>query len=163
MEKLDIYDINGNKTGKTINRGDKNFGDDEYIKLAVVYLKSNNKYLIQKCSQQKGGEYAITGGHTTSGNTSFEQAIIETKEELNLNINPNKLQFLGSHIIGKHAMFDVFLYEDNSLTNFNFTLQPEEVEAVYWLTKSEFEDLIKQNLVRKSSIEHYNKFIKDNK
>jgi len=160
MEKLDIYDINGNRTGKTIIRGDKNFADGEYIKLAVIYFKANNKYLLQKCSKEKGGEYAVTGGHVPCGYTSFQQAIIEVKEELGLEIDSNKLKFLGTHIKGAHAMFDVYLYEDDSIFDFNFVLQEEEVESVCWLTKEEIQNLINKNLLRASSTEHYNKFIK---
>jgi len=160
MEKLDIYDIDGNLTGKIINRGDKNFQEGEYIKLAVIYIKANNKYLMQKCSELKGGEYAITGGHVPSGFTSFEQASIEVKEELGLDLDSNKLKFLGTHIKGAHGMFDVYLYEDDSIFDFNFILQEEEVESVCWLTKEEIEELIDKNLVRTSTVEHYNKFIK---
>ena len=70
MEKLDIYTKDGTLTGKIINRGEKPL-EGEFIKLCVVYLKCKDKYLMQKCSQQKGGEYAITGGHVSSGNSSL--------------------------------------------------------------------------------------------
>ena len=160
MEKLDIYDNCGNKTGKVVFRGDKNLNDNEYIKLAVVYLKANNKYLVQKCSAQKGGEYAITGGHVSSNNTSKQQCVIETKEELGIDIDINNLQFLGTLIKQPHAMFDIYLYEDNTLETFNFVLQEEEVESVHWLTKSQIDDLISKNLVRQSSVMHYTKYIR---
>lgn len=160
MEKLDVYNINGEKTGKTVIRGDKNLGENEYIKLAVIYIKANNKYLIQKCSQQKGGEYAVTGGHVSSGNTSKEQCVIEIKEELGIDIDVTNLTFLGTHIKQPRAMFDVYLYTDNNLENFNFVLQKEEVESVYWLTKPQINELISKGEVRQSSIEHYTKFVK---
>ena len=158
MEKLDVYDIDGNKTQKVVNRGEQ-LGQGEYIKLAIVYLKCGDKFLVQKCSVQKGGEYAITGGHTTSGNTSKQQAKIEVMEELGILIDEKKLEYLGNMVKG-HGIFDVFLYEDISLEKQTFVLQVEEVENVFWLTKTEIENIIEQKLMRPSSCEHYTKFIK---
>lgn len=159
MEKLDLYDINGNKLGKTIVRGQKP-DKNEYIKLTVIYIKSGDRFLFQKCSSQKDGKFAVTGGHVSSGNSSETQACIEIKEELGLNIDIRKLKFLGN-IYKSSAIFDIYLYEDKNLKEFNFQLQTEEVESVHWLTKSEIEELIEKGLVRESSCQHYNKFIKD--
>lgn len=158
MEILDLYNVNGEKLNKTIVRGEKP-GKDEYIKLTVVYLKSDERYLIQKCSKEKGGVYAVTGGHVSSGNTSSLQACIEVEEELGINIKEDKLKFLGS-IYRKSAMFDIYLYEDSDLINTSFILQKSEVEKVEWLTKLQIEELIEKGLVRESSCQHYEKFIK---
>ena len=158
MEILDLYDKSGNKLNKTIIRGNKP-NENEYIKITVVYLKAQDKYLVQKCSEAKGGEYAITGGHVSSGNTSSKQAVIEVQEELGLDIIEEKLQLLGN-IYKNTAMFDIYLYEDDSLINANTTLQLEEVESIEWLTKTEIENLIAKGLVRQSSVIHYEKYIK---
>lgn len=158
MEKLDVYTIDGIKTQKIVNRGEV-LADGEYIKLAIVYLKCGDKFLVQKCSVQKGGEYAITGGHTTSGNTSKQQAKLEVMEELGILIDEQKLEYLGNIVKG-HGIFDVFLYEDITLEKQKIVLQAEEVENVFWLTKDEIENIIEQNLMRASSCEHYTKFIK---
>ena len=159
MELLDIYDIDGNKTGKTIERGNKNFQDGEYIKLATVWLKSQGKYLIQKCSAERDSEYAVTGGHVTSGNTPLQQAAIEVKEELNLDIDENSLIYLGNIIRG-HAMFEVFLYQDDKIINHPFTLQQEEVEDILWLDSLEINNL-KNNGLRPSTLQQFEKYIKD--
>lgn len=158
METLDLYNVNGQKLGKTVIRGEK-LNENEYIKLAVLYIKSGDYYLIQKCSKEKGGVFAVTGGHVSSGNSSEIQACIEAKEEIGIDIDTDKLKFLGN-IYRKNAIFDVYLYDDKDLINFDFELQDEEVESVHWFTKSEIEDLIDKNLVRESSCQHYNKFIR---
>ena len=158
MEYLDIYDINGNKTGKTIARGDKNFGENEYIKLATIWIKSMGKYLIQKCSEDKGSEYAVTGGHVSAGNTPIGQASIELEEELGLNVPPDEFTLLGSIIRG-HAIFDVFIFEDDSLINKTFTLQKSEVEDILWLDQDQIDNLKDKNL-RPSTILQFDKFIK---
>ena len=158
MEKLDLYDIDGNLLGKTIFRGEKP-NEGEYIKLAVVYIKSGDKFLFQKCSPEKGGEYAVTGGHVPAGVTSKEQAVVEVKEELGIDISAQKLQYVGNINRGK-AIFDVYLYEDDALQNAEFVLQTEEVENVYWFTKEEFEALIATGEVRQSTCQQFEKFFK---
>ena len=159
METLDLYDSNGKKLNKTILRGQKpNAG--EFIKLVVVYLKSRGLFLLQKCSVEKGGQYAVTGGHVSAGNSSLQQAQIEIQEELGVKIDSSKLRFLGN-INRTSAIFDVYLYEDDSLFDFKFSLQVEEVENVYWLTKAQIEDLISQGVVRESSCQHYDKLVKN--
>lgn len=158
IEILDLYNANDEKLNKTIFRGEKP-AENEYIKLAVVYIKSGNKYLMQKCSEQKGGEFAVTGGHVSAGNSGEEQAVIEVKEELGFDIDKTKLIFVGNMFKGK-AIFAVYLYEDKNLIDYNFELQTEEVAEVCWLTKTEIEDLIGKGVVRESTCLHYNKFIK---
>ena len=159
MELLGLFDNNGKYLDKSIVRGDKNFKDGENIKLATVWIKKEDKYLIQKCSVQKGGEYAVSGGHVTYGNTSNEQAVIELNEELGLDVEQNDLKFLGMIQRG-HAIFDVYLIENNNLNIDISKLQEEEVESIHWLTKNQIEKLIANNKFRKSSEEQYDKFIK---
>ena len=161
MEYLDLYDADGNLLNKIIARGDKNFEDGEYIKLTVIWIQCKDKYLIQKSSVEKGGDYAVTGGHVTTGFTSREQAVVELNEELGITINSNDLSYLGTITRGSHAMFDVYLYENNDLINTTFTYQKEEVESANWYTKAEIEDLISKELFRPSSTLHYEKFIKN--
>ena len=56
IELLDIYDNNGNKTGRVVVRGDKCtvFNDNEHIAVAVIYIENDNsEFLIQKTSKEK--------------------------------------------------------------------------------------------------------------
>lgn len=159
MEVLDIYDINGKLTGRKIVRGVDKSGENEFIKLIAVWIKDKEKYLIQKTSPQKDSVYAVTGGHLTSGNSEVEQAVIEVKEELGVDIEVDKLKYLGKMIF-KKAIFEVYLCENQITQNTKLTLQLDEVESVCWLNKSEIEDLIKKGVFRESSSNHYKKFIK---
>ena len=161
MEILDLYDIDGNKLDKTIIRGQEKPGKGEYIKLCVIYIKCGDKFLYQKCSKEKGGEYAVTGGHVPTGMDSASQILVELDEELGLTIDKAKVTLVG-HIVRDTALFDIYYYNDSSLYDYDFTLQESEVESVHWFTKAEIEDLIAKGLVRKSSCAHYEKFIKDN-
>lgn len=161
MEYLDLYDIHGNLLNKVIARGDKNFEDGEYIKLAVIWLKCKDKYLIQKSSVEKGSDYAVTGGHVTTGFTSREQAVVELNEELGITVDKDELIYLGTIVRGSHAMFDVYLYEDDNLENTTFEYQVEEVESAKWYETNEIDELIAKGLFRASSTLHYEKFIKN--
>ena len=158
MEYLDIYDINSNKTGKTIARGDKNLGDNEYIKLATIWLKCKDKYLLQICSEEKGSEYAVTGGHVPAGSTPQDQAIVEAEEELGINLDNSHLKHMGQVIL-RHAVFETFIYEDDSLDDFEFVLQESEVAGVVWLSQDEIENL-PQDILRKSTRAQFDTFIK---
>ena len=160
MEFLDVYNEKGKLLGKTIARGDKNLRENEFIKLAVIWIKCKDKFLIQKCSEEKGGEYAVSGGHVPTGFTSKEQASIELEEELGLKVKSDKLNLLGTIKI-PHALFDVFMYEDNTLDKRKFVLQESEVEDVLWLTKQEIEKLIASGEFRKLSALQYQAYIKD--
>ncbi len=162
MEYLGIYDKDGREMpNKKILRGDKSLADDEYIKLAIVWIKSNKKYLIQKSSTEKGGDFAVSGGHVPYGVSSREQASVELQEELGVSINKDQLEFVGN-ISLPHCIFDVYLYEDDSLINSSIALQESEVEAVYWLSEDEINRLIKQGVFRNSSRLQYEKFFKSN-
>ena len=77
---------------------------------------------------------------------------------MGLCIDEQKLKFLGN-IHRPNAIFDIYLYEDESLENMPLTLQKSEVEGALWLTKQQILDLIKANEVRQSSKEHFLKFI----
>ena len=95
MEILDIYDDNGNLTGKTIKRGDKSvkLNMHEHIALSVIFIEnSEGKYLIQKTSQEKGGEFSSTGGHVDSGETPYGAIKREVKEELGIDISNDEIK-----------------------------------------------------------------------
>lgn len=159
MELLEIYNKKGEPTGKSIERGNKNLQENEYIKLAVLWIKCGDKFLIQKASVEKDNDYAVTGGHVPFGVTSLEQAGVETEEELGLKIDTSNLKLLGTITRG-HGMFDVYLYEDDTLLDYPFTLQVEEVESVQFMTTAEIEKLIEQGVFRGSSTIQYNQLIK---
>ena len=98
MELLDIYDNNGNKTGRTIVRGDKNaiLNDNEHFAVSVIFIENDNKeFLIQKASKEKGKYYSSTGGHVNSKETPKETIIREVKEELGIDINNDEIKEYG--------------------------------------------------------------------
>lgn len=161
-EIIDVYDIHGNKLNKTIIRGhSQDLKDGEYVKAVAIWIKSGIRYLIQKVSKEKGSWWAVTSGAVPTGQTSLTQAVVECKEELDLDVSTEDLEYLGT-IYVKDVIIDTYIYDaDNNLEDYNFSLQESEVEQIVWLTKDEIEDMIIKDNVRYSTSQEYLKFIKD--
>lgn len=146
MEILDIYDDNGNLTGKTMIRGDKSvtLNKHEHIALSVIFIEnSEGKYLIQKTSQEKGGEFSSTGGHVDSGETPFDAIKREVNEELGIDITNDKIEELGYILYDMPIRYIYYLKKDININDIK--LQKEEVDYVIYMCKEEIEKLINSN------------------
>jgi len=161
MELLEVCDINKNPIGKTIARGTK-LAPGEYVRGVSIFIKNGIRYLMQLTSKEKGSVYAITSGCISKGNDPKTQAVIECKEELDLDIEKENLTFLGSVIINE-VIIDSFIYEngERDLEEHDFHLQKEEVEKILWLSKDEIEDMILKGMIRKSTAQAYLQYVKD--
>ena len=91
MEIRDLYDDNKKLTNETIKKGEKVPKGRYYLTVVVWIENSNNEFLIQKTSKEKGSYYSTTGGHPKSGETSIQGIVTEIKEELGLSINQTDL------------------------------------------------------------------------
>ncbi len=144
MELLDIYDDKGNKTGRTVIRGDKTekLSPHEHIAVAVIFIENDQgEYLIQKTSKEKGGEYSSTGGHIDHNETPLSTIQREVKEELGINIENEVLEEYG-FISYNMPLFYLFYWKKN-IDIEEIKVQKEEVDYVTYLSKQEIEDLIK--------------------
>ena len=159
MELLDLYDEKGNKLNKTVERG-KPLNNDAYIMLSIAFIKnSENKYLIQKTSKEKGSDYGTTGGHVTSGETPISCIIRELEEELGIQTKKEELKLIATHFFNdKHCIFNIYLLDKDIDIN-NIILQEEEVEQVMWLTKNEIITLIEDNKFKKTHAKLFQKYI----
>ena len=100
MEYLDIYNEKKEKLNKKVKRGDKIL-DNEHILVTVIFIEnSEGKFLIQKTFKEKGENYATTGGHVLSGETSKEAIIRETEEELGIDISKENIIYIGDLLFG---------------------------------------------------------------
>ena len=145
MELLDLYDDNGNKLNKIVQRGQK--FEQGKIMLSIVFIKnSDNNFLIQMTSKEKGSKYGFTGGHVVHNETPLECITREIREELGLVINDSDLKFIAiEKHLKKSCLFN--LYELNKDIDIDtLILQKEEVEKVLWLNKDEVLKLIENNM-----------------
>lgn len=92
MEMWDIYDSNKKVTGRTMKKNDWILKDGEYhlTVLGVVKRKSDGKFLITKRVMTKAwapGWWEVSGGAAQAGESSFEAACREVKEETGLDVS----------------------------------------------------------------------------
>lgn len=143
MEYLDLYDKDGNKIGKTMIRGQE-VPKGCYFNIVVCFVKNKEgKYLMQKTSKQKGSVYSATGGHVTAGQTFIESMIRELKEEIGIDVTEKELKFVDKYIKNNQVVFNIY-YLEKEIDISKCKLQKEEVEALYWMSEKEMEDIINE-------------------
>lgn len=149
MELLDLYDDEGNALNITIERGKK--PKEGNVMLSIAFIRnSENEYLIQKTSDEKGSEYSSTGGHVTHNENGITTIIRELKEELGLDVDKDEIKTIG--LIknpDKPCVINLYLLEKDIDID-KLKLQDEEVESVNWMTSEEIIKLIDEDMFLKS-------------
>ena len=151
MEKRDLYNENRKLINKTIYK-EEAIPEGYYILVVIaVILNKGNKYLIQKTSKIKGGEWALTGGHPKTGENSLEGIKSEIREELGITaINP----ILFEQVKDKQVFGDLYYLKQDININ-DIIMQEEEVSDVKFVTKEEIDELYNNGLFKKG---HYKVF-----
>ena len=151
MEKRDLYDENRYLTGKTIFKNEE-IPEGCFILMVVAFIQNTEgKFLIQKRSEEKGGEWAFTGGHPKAGETSLQGIKTEIKEELGIAIdNP----ILFKEASGKNTYCDLY-YVNKNVNLADVLIQEEEVSKVKFAAKEEIEEMFKNGIFKKG---HYMMF-----
>lgn len=159
MELLDIYDNNGNKTGRVITRGDKTvtFNENEHIAVAIIFIENNNKFLIQKTSKEKGEQYSSTGGHIIHGEEPIDTIKRETKEEIGINIDNDNIIYLGYLLYG-FPIRHIFYLEKEINVN-DIKLQEDEVESVEFMNIDKINKLIEDGLMHEGHAKVFKKVL----
>lgn len=149
MELLDLYDDEGKPLNITIERGSKL--EKGNVMLSIVFIRnSENKYLIQKTSEEKGLEYSSTGGHVTHNENGLTTIIRELREELGINTCAQEIKTIGLvKNPDKPCVINLYLIEKDIDID-KLKLQDEEVESVNWMTSEEVIKLIKEDKFLKS-------------
>lgn len=145
VEKWDILDEYGHRTGRTTLRGHAKLKPGEYHLVVHIWIiSSNGKLLIQRRSDNKKlmpGEWAATGGAAIAGEDSFTAARRELFEELGIPSDRGELVKL-SRFKRRNSLLDVWIItfdnEEDSLK-----LQKNEVAEVKWVSIPELEEMIK--------------------
>jgi isopentenyldiphosphate isomerase len=152
MEILDVVDAWGVPTGETVER-EKAHALGYRHRTAHVWLIRNmdtaSEILLQKRSDHKDshpGCYDISSaGHIPAGVDYTDSAVRELKEELGVDITPEKLIFCGQCYDRHESIFYGKPFIDDQVSNVylvicpdewdeaSFKLQAEEVSAVLWM------------------------------
>lgn len=146
MELWDVLDINGQKTGKTVQRGNGVLDEGEFHLVVHLWLvNSDGEFLIQKRSSSREtspGLWDITGGSAVVGESSIETLLRETEEELGVLLDlekiPNPIRWVHAD---RGGIVDIyFVQQDVPIEQFKPC--PVEVEAVRWETSPKIKQMI---------------------
>ena len=143
MELWDILDVTGNKTGRTIVRGQP-LKDGEYHLTVHIYIINNERgFLIQKRSLKKDlrpGQWDVTGGAVVSGEDSLTGVIREAYEELGITLKPEKFSYI-TRLYRKQCFVDVWAaFAAVSLDN--VIMQDGEVDEVRFVKAEDVINII---------------------
>ena len=125
MECFDLYDVNRNRTGKVLERGNKVPEGFYRLVVHVCIFGSDGRMLIQKRLPNKSGwsgMWDITAGGSALAGDSSQQAASR--------------ELLG----GFNDIYTVNMDVDID----SLKLQPTEVEQVRWATEEEILEMLKQ-------------------
>ncbi|MBR3969146.1 MAG: NUDIX domain-containing protein [Clostridia bacterium] len=146
MEKWDILNADGAPTGKTTVRGHCNLKPGEYHLVVHIWVvSSHGEFLIQRRSETKKlmpGEWAATGGAAISGENSYTAANRELYEELGIPSNKQTLKKLA-RIKRRNSLLDIWFVNTDINAN-NLRLQKDEVAEARWVSRGEFEQMIRE-------------------
>lgn len=164
IEMVDVYNPDTiEKTGKVINKAAAHrLGVWHSAIHLLIVNKDKTKVIFQKRASNKDlypNMWDISvGGHISSGEEDTEAVKRELKEELGIDSNDIKFikkfkEELNHKGIDNKEVVSLFILTlDNE--NIKLKLQKEEVADAKWLTKDEFEKLIKE----KKAIPHVEEY-----
>ena len=145
-ELVDVYDIEGNRTGKMVVRG-TTIGDDEFFMAVHVWIaNSKGELLIQKRGSKTNfmpNMWSVTGGVVGAKEEPANAACRETLEEIGIRLERGELQFL----ICKQDSMSLKYLSSVWLAKKDFSLeeivvQEEEVAGVKWVSLDELQQFV---------------------
>lgn len=144
MELWDILDENGNKTGRTGERGQP-LNPGEYHLVVFAFIRNaSGQFIISKRSPQKTfpSTWEITGGSAIAGDDSFSAIVREVREELGIDLISNgRILKSTKHDGEDHYFSDIWLFE-HDIDMKKVICQEEEVSEARLATKEEIIKLI---------------------
>lgn len=164
MELWEVLDGEGNPTGEIMEKYDKKVFERGLYHLGsdIWIINSDNKILIQKRSPLKRLEpnvWAMTGGSVILGENSLKTIVREAKEELDIDINADNLEFITKFRTGNVWIDTYVLRCDYDISKMKF--QEDEVSDAKWATWDEIEDLVNNGQFIKHRWEFVKQFLKE--
>ena len=144
MELWDIYDIDRNKTGRTMARGEAFKEGDYHMVVQVCIFNKKGEMLIQQRQSFKDGwpgRWDLTaGGCANKGDDSRSAMHRELLEEMGIDIDFTHIRPVIT-TNPAHTFHDMYILErEIDLADLKF--QYEEVQDAKWATKEEILQMI---------------------
>lgn len=141
MEYLDIYDENGNFLGTE----DRNVvhRDALWHNTVHCWLYDSNGYVYFQIRKDEGTLYTTASGHVEAGENIKEAFGREIKEEIGIEIDYNKAQFVNIYkFVMDKTKKDGSLFRDRAFSNVYVCLYEEEYES-FNFDENELDGLVK--------------------
>lgn len=147
MEIWDIYNINREKTGKTIVRGEKLEVGEYHLVVHIWIMNTKGEFLIQKRAstmQLRPNMWAMTGGSAVAGDDSHTACVREMYEEIGIQPDMDNAK-VAFTVTRKDNICDVWLIKQDFEIS-ECKMQVEEVSDLKWATIQEIKEMIKQKI-----------------
>ena len=143
MEKWDVLDRFGRKTGETVERGQPLPKGAHHLIVDVWIRNKRGEYLISRRAPDKHpepGRWATTCGSVLAGEDSLTAAIREAQEELGIVLYAENGRRVKRFSIPGDCYVDCWLFEQEADID-SVVLQLEETDAAKWATADEIRAL----------------------
>ena len=138
-EKRALFDCNGKATKKFYCKGE-DIPKGYYPMVVMVCIQnSSDKFLMQRRSVSKGGDWGVTGGHVNFEESPDDALIREVKEELGVDIEKKPILF-SYGCDGKDCFNMYYVKQDIDLSK--VVIQKEELSDVKWFCIEELEEMV---------------------
>lgn len=156
MELVDIYDENGQRTGRITDR-ETPLKEGEYRMAVGIWVQDpEGKLLVTRRSLTKGfapGKWENTGGHVQAGELPEEGVIRELKEETGVEVTREQMIYLGKANVSWPYLGLNYGVRLSSRPQ-EIKLQPGETDDYRWISHEEFEEMRKSEAFASSVFEH---------
>lgn len=145
-ELWDLYDANGQKTGRRMTRGEAVPAGLYHLGVHIWPMNSRGEFLVQKRAmtvQWKPGLWAVTGGSAMAGEGALAAARRELREELGYEAKEDELKRIAC-LRRTNSFCNVFILRTDRPAE-AFRLQPEEVSAVRWCDEKKILRMVAEN------------------
>jgi len=162
-ELRELYDANGNRTGKTYFKGDLIPQGYHQMVVGILIENDKNEFLMQKRVARKGGYYGITGGHPKAGETPMQGIITEVYEEIGIDISNDNLILFDEGCDGVDCFKFYYLKKDIDISK--CILQEDELDELAWFHIDLIKQMIKTNKLEQaqaSAYQRYFNYLKNN-
>lgn len=152
-EYFDLLDAKGNKSGGVKLRSEVHRDGDWHKGVHIWIINNKGDILLQRrCATKDSNPNMLdisSAGHLSAGDESLSGAIRELKEELNLDVNKEDLQFIKTlknsskytSTFINNEFDDVYILRtDKDIKDMKF--QEEEISEIFFVPYKKFKEMV---------------------